>query len=139
MKEAELKHSSPENKLKLFTMGLNLEVQPYWLIKQMISYNSQSMIDELIEKQYREALDRFAFWQSKTIENIKEDEDGEVIFDNMKYHQHVQEIQDVADISRDLLPLHSDYECIELTDEQMNAKELAYKYWGYNKFYGYKD
>ena len=134
-----LEHSGPENKLKLFSMGLNLEVQPYWLIQQMISQNSQSIIDELIEMKYKEALNVFSFWQHTTIENIKGGEDAEVVFDEHKYTKHVQEIQDIADISRDLLPLHSDYECIELSEEQQRAKEIAYSYWGYNKFYGFKD
>jgi hypothetical protein len=138
MEETKLEHSRPESKLKLFTMGLNLEIQPYWLIKQMISQNSQSIIDELIEAKYKEALSVFITWQHKTIENIKNGEDGEDVFVEYKYNTHVQVIQDIADISRDLLPLHSDYECIELSEEQKRAKEIAYGYWRYNNFYGFK-
>lgn len=138
MNKTELEHSRRESKLKLFTMGLNLEVQPYWLIQQMISQNSQSIIDELIEMKYKEALNVFSTWQHTTIENIKNGEDAKVVFNEHKYTKHVQEIQDIADISRDLLSLHSDYECIELNEEQQRAKEIAYSYWGYNNFYGFK-
>lgn len=138
MNKTELKFDKRENKFNLSKMGLKLEVQPYWLIQQMISQNSQSIIDELIEMKYKEALNVFSFWQHTTIENIKGGEDAEVVFDEHKYTKHVQEIQDIADISRDLLPLHSDYECIELSEEQEKFKEIAFQYWRYNEFYGFK-
>lgn len=139
MNKTELKFDKRENKFNISKMGLKLEVQPYWLIQQMISQNSQSIIDELIEMKYKEALNVFSSWQHTTIENIKGGEGTEVVLDEHKYTNHVQEIQDIADISRDLLPLHSDCECIELSEEQQRAKEIAYSYWGYNKFYGFKD
>ena len=69
---------------------------------------------------------------------IKDDEDGIMVFEKNKYEIHHQEIQDVADISRDLLPLHSDWECIELNEEQQKAQEIAYSYWKYNDFYGFE-
>lgn len=138
MNKTELKFDKRENKFNLSKMGLKLEVQPYWLIKQMISQNSQNIIDELIEMKYKEALNVFSLWQHSTIEMIKDSEVAQATFSEYKYTKHVQEIQDIADISRDLLPLHSDCECIELSEEQQRAKEIAYSYWGYNKFYGFK-
>lgn len=136
MEKTELKKDR-DNKLKMFTMGLNLEVQPYWLIKQMINQNSQHILDELIEGKYKEALNRFSMWQTNTIFAIQDGEDANELFEKNKYRVHHQEIQDVADISRELLPLHSDWECIELDEEQQKAKEIAYSYWKYNDFYGY--
>lgn len=137
MENVELKQDG-DNKLKMFTMGLNLEVQPYWLIKQMINHNSQHILDDLIEGKFKEALDRFSMWQTTTIFAIKDGEDANELFEKNKYKVHHQEIQDVADISRELLPLHSDWECIELTKEQETAKEIAYSYWRYNTFYGFE-
>jgi hypothetical protein len=56
-----------------------------------------------------------------------------------KYKVHVQEIQDVADYSRHILPLHSDSEFLtgEHTDIE-KAAESAYSYWRYNTFYGFE-
>ncbi len=137
MEKTELKQDR-DNKLKMFTMGLNLEVQPYWLIKQMINQNSQNILDELIEQAFKEALNRFSMWQTSAIFEIKDGEDTDELFEKNKYKVHHQEIQDVADISRNLLPLHSDWECIELDEDQQKAKEIAYSYWKYNDFYGFE-
>jgi hypothetical protein len=128
----------PDNKLSLFMMGLRMEVQPYWLIKETINKNSQNILDELIEQKYKDALNAFSVWQSNVISSMKDEEDGTVIFEKNKYEVHHKEIQDIADISRDLLQLHSDAECIELTKEQQIAEEISFSYWRYNSFYGFK-
>ena len=139
MEKTELKRE-PDNKLTLFTMGLNLEVQPYWLIKGMINKNSQDILDVMIEHEFVFSLNKFSEWQKEVINSLPDgdNEAGGAAF--AKYHSdvHVQEIQNIADISRHLLMLHSDSECIGLTEEQQIAQEIAYSYWKYNSFYGYE-
>jgi len=137
MEKSELKKDR-DNKLNLHTFGLKLEVQPYWLVKEMINQNSQNILDELIELAYKEALNKFSVWHTSTIFRIKDGEDENELFEKNKYKVHNQEIQDVADISRELLPLHSDWECIDLDEVQHAAQEIAYSYWKYNNFYGFE-
>jgi len=138
MEEKKLEYSRPEHKLKLFTMGLNLEVQPYWLLKQMVNENSQNILDKLIFDKFEQAIRAFDDWEKDVINNIKGDE-GELLFDEHKYNKHIQQIQDVADISRHLLPLHTDSE-YELRENPLlqDIVQRAYTYWGYNKFYGHE-
>lgn len=139
MEETKLEYKGPEKKFKLFTMGLNLEVQPYWLIQQVITKNSQSMLDEMIAEKFKAALNAFLAWENQVLATIGvSDDDGEIEFEKNKYEVHIKEIQNVADISRDLLPLHTDWESIELTEDEQSAVERAYAYWKYNKFYGHK-
>jgi len=139
MEETKLKYNNPEKKLKLFMMGLNLEVQPFWLVKEVISKNSQLILDEIIELKYKEALENFIKWEEHVLDTIGvSDDDGAVEFHKNKYELHINEIQNVADISRDILPLHSDWESIELSEREEDAKTRAYQYWGYNNFYGHK-
>ena len=137
MEKTELKKER-DNKLTLSTLGLKLEVNPYLLVKEMISRNSQDILDEIIEREFKNALNKFSFWQNGVINSFISDDDAEVEFIKHKRDIHVQEIQDVADISRHLLMLHSDSECIGLTEEQQTAQENAYSYWRYNSFYGYE-
>lgn len=138
MEETKLEHSRPEHKLKLFTMGLNVEVQPYWLIKGMINKNSQDILDKLIFDKFEEALQEFDEWQKDVIKNIG-DQNPDEVFSKHKYENHVQQIQDVADIARNLLPLHSDSE-YELAENPwlQDISQRAYEYWSYNKFYGHE-
>lgn len=129
-----------DNNLTLSTLGFKLEVQPYWLVKEMINQNSQHILDIMIEREFKGALDKFNDWHNGIVNSLP---DGDVDAGDIEFvrHQrdvHVQEIQNVADISRHLLPLHSDSECIELTKEQLTAQEIAYSYWKYNSFYGFE-
>jgi hypothetical protein len=136
MEKTELK-KEPDGKLTLFTMGLRLEVQPYWLIKQMINKNSQDILDKIIEDEFLSALDEFDKWQKKVLEAIGEDDDPDVEFVKYRRDVHVQQIQNVADMSRHLLPLHSDWEAV-VGEDEAEIIERAYEYWRYNDFYGYE-
>ena len=137
MEENKLEYSKPEHKLKLFTMGLNLEVQPYWLIKEMISENSKNILNLMIENQFRVILKDFKDWQDKVTEALEEGVDPDYEFVKHKTKVHIKQIQDVADLSRDLLPLHSDWELIA-TEEEVEIMEMAHEYWKYNDFYGHE-
>ena len=116
MKTISLK-KQPDKKITLFTMGLNLEVQPYWLVQQLLNKNSQGMLDEMIASKFKEALHAFDKWEREILELIG-DNDPDDVFIKHKREKHIQQIQDVADISRNLLPLHSDWECIDTTEEE---------------------
>ncbi|MEK6828884.1 MAG: hypothetical protein AABY15_02075 [Nanoarchaeota archaeon] len=140
MEKTELK-KEPDGKLTLFTMGLRLEVQPYWLLKQMINKNSQEILDKIIEAEFRKVLKNFSKWYHKMIESQTEDDNSDEIFRRYKYTEHVKEIQDVADFSRNLLSLHSDWEYVINKDENEDEKEAveqAYEFWHYNSFYGFE-
>ena len=136
MEKTELK-KEPDGKLTLFIMGLRLEVQPYWLIKEMINKNSQEILDRIIENEFRSALSEFDKWQKAVLESIGEDDDPDADFVKYRRDVHVQQIQNVADISRNLLPLHSDWEAI-IKNEEAEIIERAYEYWRYNSFYGFE-
>jgi len=133
METAELK-KQPDNKLTLFTMGLRMDVQPYWLVKGMITKNSQDILDEMISSHFRKLLKDFKDWQDKVIEALGEDDDPDKAFVKHKRDVHIKQIQDVADFSRNLLDLHSDWQ-FAATEEDLKIIEMAYEYWGYNKFY----
>ena len=136
MEKTELK-KEPDGKLTLFIMGLRLEVQPYWLIKEMINKNSQEILDRIIENEFRSALSEFDKWQKGVLESIGEDDDPDAEFVKYSRDVHVQQIQNVADISRNLLPLHSDWEAV-IKNEDAEIIERAYEYWRYNSFYGFE-
>jgi len=130
---------TPDNKLTLFTMGLRMDVQPYWLVKGMISKNSQDILDEMIISQYRALLSDFLIWQTEVISHIPDGDEDAADVEFVKYMRdvHVKQIQDIADFSRNLLDLHSDYQAV-ITEEDEEAAERAYEYWRYNEFYGYE-
>ena len=130
-------NKQPDNKLELFTMGLRLDVQPYWLVKGMITKNSQDILDDMISTTFRKALKDFNEWQTGVIEALDEDADPDYEFVKHKREVHIQQIQDIADISRNLLDLHSDWQ-FAATEEDNRIAEMAYEYWQYNDFYGYK-
>ncbi len=136
METTELKRE-PDGKLSLFTMGLRLEVQPYWLLKQMVNKNSQKILDKMIEDAYRNALSEFDKWQKNVLKSIGEEDDPDAEFEKYRNSVHIQQIQNVADITRNLLPLHSDWETI-LDEEEQEIVERAFEYWRYNSFYGFE-
>lgn len=138
MEKIELKQGQ-DKELTLSTLGLKLEIKPYWLIKEMINKNSQDILDSMIEREYRDALNKFDEWQKEVISSLPVgDEDAvDVSFVKYKRDTHVQQIQNVADISRNLLHLHSDWECI-LGDDEKEIVDRAFEYWKYNDFYGFK-
>lgn len=136
MNKTELKQQ-PDNKLELFTMGLRMDVQPYWLVKGMISKNSQEILDEMISSSFRKALKEFNEWQIGVIEALDEGADPDYEFVKHKRDKHISFIQNIADFSRNLLDLHSDWQGAA-TDEDNRIAEMAYDYWQYNEFYGYK-
>lgn len=127
MEKTELKQDR-DNKLTLSTMGLNLEVQPYWLIKEMMNDNSQKMLDSMIEAKYRWLILEYRAWKKQDYNSLVD----------YKYTVHVDIIQDGADIFRNLLPLHSDYESIFLTEDDLDTLSEISSYWKYNTFYGYE-
>jgi hypothetical protein len=127
----------PDNKLTLFTMGLRMDVQPYWLVKGMISKNSQDILDEMISSKFRNLLKEFNEWQMGIIEALGDSDDPDREFVKHKRDVHIKQIQDIADFSKNLLELHSDWEAVA-TEEDTRIMEMAYEYWGYNKFYGHE-
>lgn len=139
MEKTELKQGR-DNKLNLHTLGLKLEVQPYWLVKEMINENSQSILDEVIEVGFRKVLRKYNMWKIRLINEIeKSGENMDDAIERYKYKVHVQEIQDVADYSRHILSLHSDSEFfIGKHSDIEKAVESTYSYWKYNSFYGFE-
>lgn len=137
MQTTELK-KEPDGKYTLFTMGLRLEVQPFWLLKESQNQNSQKILDDMIMVEYRKILQRFSKWYHNMIDSQTNEEDPDEVFGKFRNHHHIQEIQDVADFSRNLLSLHSDLEDV-LTEEDEKMIEAAYPFWRYNNFYGYNN
>jgi len=90
-------------------VGLNLEVKPYWLIKEVIGKSSQEILDVMIWAYFKKLLNKFDAWQINRDKNIKDSDDPDVEW--MRYNReiHVEEIQDIADFTRELLDLHSDW------------------------------
>jgi len=127
-----------DNKLTLFTMGLRMDVQPYWLVKGMISENSQRMLDSMIELQFKAVLSAFDRWECGVIDSLLPGVDPDISFVKHKRDVHISQIQDVADFSKNLLDLHTDWESF-ITEEETEIIERAYEYWKYNIFYGYED
>ena len=136
MEKVSLNNQS-DNKLTLFTMGLRMDVQPYWLIKGMISENSQNILDSMIETQFRALLTAFDKWECGVIDSLSPGVDPDISFVQHKCKTHIRQIQDIADFSRNLLDLHTDWE-IFATEEDTGIIERAFEYWRYNSFYGYK-
>lgn len=139
MKDTKLERRR-DNTLSVATLGLRLEVSPYTLVQQMMNENSQAIVDKLIEEGFKRVLQEFDEWEKSMIEELKRTkEDPDEVIEKYKYSVHVQQIQNVADYSRNILPLHSDAEYFVHEEDLTKSTECAYTYWRYNKFYGFKD
>lgn len=129
---------TPDRKLSLAVFGMRLEVSPYTLVKQMMNKNSQAIMDELIENGFREVLKEYDEWEKALAEELKKSgEPMDDAIEKYKYSVHVQQIQNVADYSRNILLLHSDSEFFIMEEELSLITESAYSYWKYNNFYKY--
>lgn len=127
--------------IKLSAFGLTLNVNPKQLLRMTMNDNSKRILDNLIESKFRHSLKEFEAWYDENfklynkfyVENFAE------LNEEYKYKTHVDCIQDIADITRNLLPLHSDGEIIHLSEKEEEIIETAYQFWKYNIFYGYED
>lgn len=120
----------PDGSIHLHELGLKLEVQPQWLFKQSINRESQAILDELLEGKLKSALDDF-------ISSPENDED----FRDKLYRKEEfsKRIALIAHIERDLIQkLHSDGECIELSEAQEEARSFSFSVWKFCSDYGYK-
>jgi len=137
MDKTELNYNRVESKLEILIPGLNLEIQPYNFLKSIINENSQKILDEIIASNFRKYLKAFEKWEDDILQSIG-DEDPDFAFVEHKHKKHIQQIQDVADFTRGLLQLHSDWEYV-MTNEDKEIIDRAIQYWNYNSFYGFKN
>lgn len=125
----------PDGEVEISSMGLTLKINPVTLVKEGMNSNSQRILDSLIEKAYRNSIREFDAWKNEAIKNHSDADDFK---EKYEHKIHVNAIQDLADITRKLLTLHSDHEMIMLTDEEKELIEDAFSYWKYNSFYGFE-
>lgn len=130
------KQSTGEVELKAF--GLNLNVNPRHLIRMCLNASSESMLNNMIEERFRYALKEFELWHEDTFSDILDRDKEEKLIEKYKHQEHVESIQDLADIIRHLIPLHSDGE-VDLSESEKELSEIAYSFWKYNNFYGFKE
>ena len=123
-----IRKNNYDKSLILNTSGLNVEIKPYFFLKESLSKNSQSIIDSIIEDKFKSIISDFLSWRQMEFK------------ENLDYNQevHVKQIQDFADFFREVLPLHSDWECIELSEIEKDALKEVSDYWKYNEFYSFK-
>jgi len=138
MENIQLKKGHGEIEVNAF--GLKLRVSPRQLLQGIMSKNSQKILDSMIEEKYRQALNFFDDWYEN---GYIPDENKDIIKETERLNQkwknedHVISIQKLADITRDLIPLHSDGE-IELINKDQELADKAAEFWKYNVFYGFK-
>jgi hypothetical protein len=110
--------------------GISLNINPKFLFTAAFSDESRVLIDNMIEFELKKALSIFR----DSIENIPELRD--------KLYKKVYTsalIKKIALVERDLVcNLHTDGECIKLSDDLVEIREFAYSVWRYNSYYGYK-
>jgi len=121
--------------IEIIGYGLKFNVSPRRLVKLVMNKNSQKILDQMIEEKYKNAINDFSLWYYNNFSESSETD--EKLEEKYKHSEHVEEIQNLADITRELIPLHSEGE-IELYDELSALSELAYSFWRYNSFYGFK-
>ena len=118
--------------MEIRLQGLTLKLNPFQMVKEEINQNSQKIIDCIIEEKYLNCIREFKAWKKQ--EYLKAENEGV----DYKNEVHVDVIQDLADMVRHVLPLHSDSECIYLSPEYREIIEDAQQFWKYNEFYGFK-
>ncbi len=115
------------NEITLEGNGLELKVKPSSLFKNCISQESQSILDEMIEGAFKKALDEF--YASEEYEQKDEIQTKQIV---------VKHIKRIALIERLASELHSDSECIELSETQQEIREFCFTVWRYSKEYGFR-
>lgn len=114
-----------DNTLCVQSIGLKIDLSPVQLFKQMINNGAQTLLDTMIEAAYKDLL--YAF--DSFVETIPGVLTGSPI--------HYEVIQELADFSRHILPLHSDSEMIGLDIAQTFARDSAFGIWKYNRMYDF--
>ena len=122
--------------VELNAFGLKLNINPRQLIQTMMNQNSQKMMDSMIEQRYINAIKEFGAWHDQ---NYRQDENKDLIKEcerldeKYKCEEHVDAIQDIADIIRYLIPLHSDGE-IFIGPQLYEILDKSYSFWKYKHF-----
>lgn len=112
------------NTLCVQSIGLKIDLSPVQLFKEMINNGAQTLLNTMIEVSYKNLLAAF----DSLVETIPGVDVSPI---------HYEVIQELADFSRHILPLHSDSEMIGLDTAQTFARDSAYSIWKYNKMYDF--
>lgn len=104
---------------------LKLEVKPFRLLKELFHPKTQETLDEMISVEYKKIIGEVSVLLNK---NIIDQEDNKIY----------PEILKLSTFIRDILPLHSDDECIELTESEENIVKSCQNIWDFSTDYGYK-
>jgi len=104
---------------------LKLEVQPFRLVKKLIHQRSQETLDQMISMEYKKIINDVSDFLKN---NEIDDENDEII----------PEILKLSTFIRDILPLHSDDESIELTVKEEKVLNECRYIWKYSANYGFK-
>ena len=110
--------------------GISLNINPKFLFTAAFSDESRVIIDNMVEFELKKALSIF----KDSIENIPE-------YRDKLYKKECTSslIKKIALVERDLVyNLHTDGECIKLSDDLADVREFAHSVWRYNSYYGYK-
>ena len=121
-----------DNKLIVKIMGLNVEVDPYFLIKNnYLSERSSQILDRMIETEYLSLL----FWIEEQIEVEGAKEWSERCKENME-----PALFDFANFQRNIVPLHSDFEVFteKMEKDDKETSEWAFSTYKYKEMYGFE-
>ena len=104
---------------------LKLEVKPFRLLKELFHPKTQETLDEMISAEYKKIIDEVSEFLKN---NFVDQEDNKIYSEILKLSTFIREI----------LPLHSDDECIELTKNEEDIIKSCQNIWAFDTDYGYK-
>ena len=115
------------NEIILEGSGLEFKLKPSSVFKNCISEESQSVLDEMIETSLKKAIDDF--YTSEEYNQKDELQKKQIVT------KHVKKIALIERLSHEL---HSDSECIELSETQKEIQNFCFTVWRYSQKYGFK-
>lgn len=118
----------PDGTMSLDVYGLKMEINPYKLMNEKLSEESSNMLDIILEKQFKKLLTKVS--NTHDINESKE-------YVNTLREKIDPSILEVARFIRELSLLHSDFECVNLTEEEKEINDWCYTIYKYNSNYGH--
>lgn len=116
--------------ISLLDMGMKIEINPARMYCSQLDTDASIYLDKIIEKEYKRIL-------SKVYQKYGDNSNDRELTEKLK-EQRDDLIYQVALFVRNISRLHSDFECVELTDEEADVRDWCYDIYKYKNIYGFK-
>lgn len=116
--------------ISLSDFGLKVEINPSRMFNSQLDSDTSEYLDKILEKEYKRIL-------SKVKQKYGDVLSDRELSNNLK-EQKDDLIYQVSMFIRHISRLHSDLECIELSEEEIEIRDWCYDIYKYKTVYGFK-